>query len=518
MLVVPGITVVLVVLVVVEKVVRYVWVDLVRGRLLLLLLVGRISAREQHPLTTTTTSRRRRRRRVSTTDVVVGSGGDDDDDETRALLSLHDAGGGGGGEDDEEHESVFDGNEDEDDAHNDSQRREEEERISTLLVIGGVRGIGEIRSQGGQPWSDVQERKRNNRINDDDESNRNEDEKKEKKETRKKEKEKAEKAEMVGEQFKGGIVWKAIYLWMYSLYLLYFELANRSLAVFNCQEEAFTGRFYMQSLPWLQCNNGEEDEEHSEWATLRTMAIVSTAVYVAGIPLFFGSLLVAYRKRLAEAKVRYALGHLYYCYRADSSWRGWLWLYEMAIIARRLALAILISVVPRESPYRSAGIVTVLVVALAGQRWLKPFLKSEDNRLEEVAIMTVLVTFVVQSLWCNLSLVNVVTSYQMSMVVDNGGGAAADLIVVDGEGDVVVVVVLALVVNGLVLVVLVGFLVWPLVKLIWRRLVVKHHHHDHHDHRACGCGGGGGCFGMMRRRRMMTRMPQHLTINHQEQQ
>ncbi len=80
--------------------------------------------------------------------------------------------------------------------------------MSTILVIGGVRGIGEIGAQGGQSWSRVQGRKKNNRINeDDDECNRNEDEKKEKKQMRKKEN---EKAEMAGEQFKGGIVWKAI--------------------------------------------------------------------------------------------------------------------------------------------------------------------------------------------------------------------------------------------------------------------------------------------------------------------
>ncbi len=383
MLIVPGITVGLIVMVVLHKVVRYLWNLL-------------FSARSQ---TSTVPS------------------------ETSLLLSLH-------GDhhihddDDDEYAPVLD----EFEADNEDRRAER-----TLIV--------------GQASSDLKNINDSNESNINSNKNNNEDVDEEG--TRK------EKKEVVV-AFNGGIVWRAIYVWMYSLYFLYFELANRSLAVFNCDEEIFTGRLYMQSLPWLQCHHD------TEWWTLRTMAIVSTVVYVAGIPLFFGSLLMIFRKRLAEAKVRYALGHLYYCYR-PGAW--WLWLYEMAIIIRRLALAILISVVPRDSPYRTTGIVVALLVAFVVQRWLQPFLQDHDNTLEELAIMTVLFTFVGQTFWSNFNLLNVVATYQISMV-DN-----ADLIVLKGEGSLFVVI--ALVANGLIFVALLGFLVWPLLKLIWRRLVAN---------------------------------------------
>jgi hypothetical protein len=45
-----------------------------------------------------------------------------------------------------------------------------------------------------------------------------------------------------------------LYLWMYVLYFLYFEMARRALEVFNCPEEPLTGVPYMQNLPWLRCS------------------------------------------------------------------------------------------------------------------------------------------------------------------------------------------------------------------------------------------------------------------------
>ncbi len=51
-----------------------------------------------------------------------------------------------------------------------------------------------------------------------------------------------------------GAMWRAVYIWVYALYFLYFELTNRSLAVFNCDEELITGRLYMQTMPWLECS------------------------------------------------------------------------------------------------------------------------------------------------------------------------------------------------------------------------------------------------------------------------
>jgi hypothetical protein len=46
-----------------------------------------------------------------------------------------------------------------------------------------------------------------------------------------------------------------IYVWMYFLYFFYFELANRTLGVFNCVAEPLTDDRYLSLLPWLRCSS-----------------------------------------------------------------------------------------------------------------------------------------------------------------------------------------------------------------------------------------------------------------------
>lgn len=123
------------------------------------------------------------------------------------------------------------------------------------------------------------------------------------------------------------------------------------------------------------------------------MGIVSSIVYVGGIPLLFATLLLIYRRQSHERRVKYWLGNLYYCYRPSMYW------FELVILVRRLALAVLISVVPASSPVRAAAIVVVLWVALVVQHLVAPFVNRLDNRLEEVSIGIVLFTFITQTLW-----------------------------------------------------------------------------------------------------------------------
>ncbi len=173
-----------------------------------------------------------------------------------------------------------------------------------------------------------------------------------------------------------------------------------------------------------------------------------------------GGLLLAFRKRLAEPNISHSLGHLYNCYRPDGP--SWLRFYEMAIFARRLALALLISVVRTDSPYRATAIVFVLLVAYFLQRWLRPFIADHDNKLEEVAILIVLFTFVSQTLWADFNILDSVAGYQISMV------ANADLMgYKEDHGGLIVI--LAMLINGLFLATLLGFLVWPLLTFVWQR-------------------------------------------------
>lgn len=244
-----------------------------------------------------------------------------------------------------------------------------------------------------------------------------------------------------------------IYAWMYLLYFLYFELANRTLAVFNCVAEPVTGDKYLSMLPWLRCSSD------TQWSTLAKMGIASSAVYVAGIPLLFAALLLAFRRHSHERRVKYWLGNLYYCYRPSMYW------FELAMLTRRLLLAILISVTPQSTPFRAAAIILVLWVALVVQHLVRPFAVERDNRLEELAIGTVLFTFVTQTLWRAYSQLHSVAQEKLAV----SWSAASDVLVI-ADGYALLLVSLVLVLNVVMLVVVFGCMVWPLVVLFYHKI------------------------------------------------
>jgi hypothetical protein len=151
------------------------------------------------------------------------------------------------------------------------------------------------------------------------------------------------------------------------------------------------------------------------------MGIASSVVYVAGIPLLFATLLLAFRRHSHERRVKYWLGNLYYCYRPSMYW------FELVMLTRRLVLAILISVTPQSTPFRAAAIVFVLWVALVVQHVVRPFAVERDNRLEELAIGTVLFTFVTQTLWRAYSQLHSVAKEKLAV----SWSAASDVLVID---------------------------------------------------------------------------------------
>jgi hypothetical protein len=52
----------------------------------------------------------------------------------------------------------------------------------------------------------------------------------------------------------GPILGWGLMLWIYVLYLLYFELANQSLEPFSCASDYFlSDHYYVRTIPWLQC-------------------------------------------------------------------------------------------------------------------------------------------------------------------------------------------------------------------------------------------------------------------------
>lgn len=177
-----------------------------------------------------------------------------------------------------------------------------------------------------------------------------------------------------------------VYLSMSVLYLLYFELANRVFEVFNCVKEDQTNKKYMQNLPWLECSS------KTEWGELKNIALIFIFIYVIGIPLFFSILLLKFRHRTrTDPKTKYWLGRT-----ITGSYRPEFYWFEMVLILRRLALAALISLVPVGSPFQASGVFFVLVASLACQYYLQPYSTPSENVVEEIGLISLLLTYGIQ--------------------------------------------------------------------------------------------------------------------------
>lgn len=58
----------------------------------------------------------------------------------------------------------------------------------------------------------------------------------------------------------------------------------------------------------------------SEWRRLLILSLISLVVFVLGIPLLFGILLLVFRKRVDDPSVRVWLGNFYFSYKPSFYW------------------------------------------------------------------------------------------------------------------------------------------------------------------------------------------------------
>eukprot|EP01118_Nematostelium_gracile_P012272 TRINITY_DN4455_c0_g1_i3.p1 TRINITY_DN4455_c0_g1~~TRINITY_DN4455_c0_g1_i3.p1 ORF type:complete len:636 (+),score=104.38 TRINITY_DN4455_c0_g1_i3:29-1909(+) len=170
-----------------------------------------------------------------------------------------------------------------------------------------------------------------------------------------------------------------------SLYFFYFTLASSALSVWNCPTEEGSGKRYMQKYPWL------ERSEETEWKHLRIISIIDLVFYVFGIPIFFAVLLMVFRKRSKEQSVRYWLGDTLY-----RAYRPQMFMFELVIMTRRLALAALVSVFEKGSVFQVSGIYTVLLTSLLIQNHIQPFNTYIENKMEELGLVTLIFSYAAQ--------------------------------------------------------------------------------------------------------------------------
>lgn len=171
---------------------------------------------------------------------------------------------------------------------------------------------------------------------------------------------------------------------VFILYVSYFQLVNRILAPFSCSQEPITGKYYMDSMPWLECHDG------GEWNMLRALSSLFSVIYACGIPLFFG-LMLFFRERLKDRGdvVEQWLSFLYENYRAG------VWWFEIVYMGRRLAISILIYMVPDElTPVKMAGLSLIILMSLAVQMTVRPFAAYLQHVLEFFSLTVMSITWI----------------------------------------------------------------------------------------------------------------------------
>ena len=168
---------------------------------------------------------------------------------------------------------------------------------------------------------------------------------------------------------------------LFVMWWFLFGVAYRSLSIFNCASDPLSS--FLETQPWLGCKS-------PEYQSLRVLAIVGSIVYLGIVPILFAVLLFVFRRKVHDPNTMSILEILCASYRSGVFW------YEMVAMARRISLAAVVALVPGSSAFKMSAIALVLVVALYLQIVFRPFVTKFENVIEELSMVTVLLTYASQ--------------------------------------------------------------------------------------------------------------------------
>jgi hypothetical protein len=171
-----------------------------------------------------------------------------------------------------------------------------------------------------------------------------------------------------------------VYMSLSMLLTTYFSVSLKALAGVSCT----LPDGYLNAHPWIICDTSAS----SEFRLVLALSVLCIIVYTLGAPAFAGYHLFRNRTQLAEPRIARRLGILFGSYQPALFW------WECVIIARRLALALAVTLVPfTQQQLASVIIMTVLVVSIALQHTFSPFATILENRLEQLSLYVLLLAF-----------------------------------------------------------------------------------------------------------------------------
>jgi hypothetical protein len=171
-----------------------------------------------------------------------------------------------------------------------------------------------------------------------------------------------------------------VYMSLSMLLTTYFSISLKALAGFSCT----LSDGYLNAYPWIPCDTSASPE----FRVVLALSVMCIIVYTLGVPAFAGYHLFRNRTQLAEPHIARRLGFMFGSYQPALFW------WEYVITARRLALAMAVTLVPfTQQQLSSVIIMTVLVVSIALQHTFSPFATILENRLEQLSLYVLLLAF-----------------------------------------------------------------------------------------------------------------------------
>lgn len=171
-----------------------------------------------------------------------------------------------------------------------------------------------------------------------------------------------------------------------TLNLMYFPIVTKTTSVLShCGEDS--GHHYLREAPWQECNG--QNYKH-----LRTVALIATILYVAGIPLaLFLLLLKCYVPKTPDERqiaVDCWLGSIYLPYK--KKFRSY---FEVVFLVRRFLIASFLSFIPQASSFQTTAVCSVLLASLCFQLIFRPFdsHRNIENIAEPLVLATLHITF-----------------------------------------------------------------------------------------------------------------------------
>jgi hypothetical protein len=173
---------------------------------------------------------------------------------------------------------------------------------------------------------------------------------------------------------------KIQYCILFLLFASHFELCIAVLKILKpCQEG------YMVALPWIPCDSSASPS----FRALMILGYIFLLLYLLGIPVLFGYLLLRNRRDLQSPRVEAKIGFLY------ESYKHQVWWFEMIWLARRILLSIIIVLVPESSVFRTGGVITILIASAFIQRRWRPFASNFANTMDLFATVCIIYSVVI---------------------------------------------------------------------------------------------------------------------------